>query len=333
MEEIHIEFPVGINLSYRGLELDLSKPLQNIISIKSTDYIPYFLNNDIPGNKGSNGLILKLIESDNWNEDEGYPEVPDLVLKLSKEPLRAFEKNRSRRFKIEIEALLKCNERAHTNTISVFHHGVAAVKSTTGKFSKHRFYSMEFAESDLATYLEVANPSFLKRVELCLEISESLRAIWSEGYYHRDIKPDNILIADNTWKIGDLGLVDHRELDFKIDKRGEWIGPRGWQSPESLNKFLTEGRSWEGKYDCRIDHQSDLYQLGKLMWFIMQGNSPEGAIKRRDFYIRQEAMYQLIITLLNHNKKSRLKSINEVIQSLKRIYKDSLTNEYTYDLY
>jgi serine/threonine protein kinase len=70
------------------------------------------------------------------------------------------------------------------------------------------------------------------------------------GYYHRDLKPDNILISDNTWKIGDLGLVSRRNNEFNLDKVAALIGPRGWYSPEALNKYLTEDKNLEFSYDC-----------------------------------------------------------------------------------
>lgn len=39
------------------------------------------------------------------------------------------------------------------------------------------------------------------------------------GYYHRDLKPDNILMFDDTWKIGDLGLIAFRDKDNIYDKK------------------------------------------------------------------------------------------------------------------
>ena len=44
----------------------------------------------------------------------------------------------------------------------------------------------------------------------------------------------------SQWKIGDLGLVTRRDLDY--DRQNEFIGPKGWLSPEAMNKYLAEGR-------------------------------------------------------------------------------------------
>jgi hypothetical protein len=53
-----------------------------------------------------------------------------------------------------------------------------------------------------------------------------------------------------VWKIGDLGLIDDRNINFSLDKIAEQIGPRGWMSPESMNKYLTEGKGFNYKYQC-----------------------------------------------------------------------------------
>src|SRR5205085_164695 len=132
---------------------------------------------------------------------------------------------------------------------------------------------------------------------------------------------------------GDLGLVQHRSNSISVDEAGEWIGPRGWQSPESLNKFVTENTPWSYKFDCNINHQSDLYQIGKLLWFIVQGNCPEGGIDRNDFKFRDDRLYQIVKTLLNNDKKRRTKSIDDVITQLKRAYNIYYTSNPIFNLH
>jgi serine/threonine protein kinase len=128
------------------------------------------------------------------------------------------------------------------------------------------------------------------------------------------------MFSGGKWKLGDLGLVEHREKSFLVDEPGEWIGPRGWQSPESLNKFVTERTPWGHKFDCKIDHQSDLYQLGKLLWYVVQGNCPEGGIDRANFLAKDDRLYQIAKTLLNNSKKRRLPNIDELIKEIKTVY-------------
>ena len=182
---------------------------------------------------------------------------------------------------------------------------------------------MNYADNDLTSFLQQNNLSLQDRVQLCLELCLSLKSLWLKGYYHRDIKPDNILFIGGSWVLSDLGLIKHRDEDIEIDieKARDWIGPRGWMSPESLNKFLCEDLPWDILHDCNIDHASDIFQLGKVMWFILQGNSPSGCVRRNDFYWKNDELYQIIRTMINQSKSKRYHDINQIITDLSRLTK------------
>jgi len=309
----------NIILGHSGFKFKPENPGMNIISIKKIDYFPNYFDSAKRRNKGSN-LLLKLFDAQTWDDEVGYPEASDLVIKICKTPIQFNEKSRSLRFYDEIVALSDCSKIDPLNTINVYTFGILDIMNENGKITKHRYYTMDYASDDLASYLKKNNLSLLERIDLFLEICDSLKVLWKADYYHRDIKPDNILFVNGKWKIADLGLVEHRYNSLEVDEIGEWIGPRGWQSPESLNKFITENTPWGYKFNTKIDHQSDLYQLGKLLWFITQGNCPEGNIDRKDFLYHDDKLYQVVKTLLNNNNKRRIKNINELIKDVKRIY-------------
>lgn len=109
-----------------------------------------------------------------------------------------------------------------------------------------------------------------------------------------------------------------RDEDELYDKKNEFIGPKGWLSPEAMNKYLSYDDSMY-KFDCKIDHQSDIFQLGKIFWYILQGNVPIGGISRSDFFDRREEVYSLLKYMLNHSKKKRPLTIDYVINDLKQI--------------
>ena len=142
----------------------------------------------------------------------------------------------------------------------------------------------------------------------------------SIGYVHCDIKPDNIFMVEGVWKIGDLGLLDENGNRNPLDDIAEPIGPRGWMSPEAMNKYMTEAKDFAYKYDCKIDHQSDIFQLGKVFWYIFQHNVPIGCIKEADFKIKaSHKIYPLLRTMLNHSKEKRFKRIEEVTKLLRPV--------------
>lgn len=67
------------------------------------------------------------------------------------------------------------------------------------------------------------------------------------------------------------------------------------------------------------DHQSDVFQLGKVFWYILQGNAPIGNIRRSDFFDGHDDIYSVLKYMLNHSKKKRPISIDYVINELSRI--------------
>src|SRR5690606_25235728 len=133
-------------------------------------------------------------------------------------------------------------------------------------------------------------------------ILEGIKLLNEYKIYHRDIKQDNIFLIDGEPIIGDLGLSDCRNIDIYINEKGELIGPTGWFSPEAINKYLVEKTSNPYKFNFTINGKSEVFQLGKLFWYIFQGNLPIGQITIDDFIPRNEDMFKLIFGMLLYSK-------------------------------
>ncbi len=95
-----------------------------------------------------------------------------------------------------------------------------------------------------------------------LQIAEGLEAAHSLGLVHRDIKPANILL-EARWQrvlITDFGLA--RALDdASITASGQLAGTPQYMSPE------------QSRGD-KIDHRSDLYSLGSVLYAMLAGRPP-----------------------------------------------------------
>lgn len=297
---------------------------ENYLRLDDVEYFVSFLNSEFKSNKGGNSFVFALYVAQTYNEDA----MPERVIKISKYPEpynyirnKIRQKNINKRFRQEIEALYDCKQRDVGNVIDIaFDGNLICRTSENGEFEvSFPFYVMEYAEYDLKSYLEEENEEYdeASRVELCLQIAQGIKELNDLGYYHRDIKPDNIFMINGTWKVGDLGLIQMRNKP-SLDNKGDLVGPRGWLSPEAMNKYLSE--NVEGKnFDCNIDHQSDLFQLAKVFWYILQGNAPIGCVKESDFLLRNSSLYSLIKQMLNHSKKRRPASVDIVIDNLQKI--------------
>lgn len=309
--------------------LNSDDPSNNLITIDGVDYYMGYLDAEMKGNKGGNSYVYKLYpvsEYVNGNEE------PASIIKISKykesynigQGKPKSEKRINQRFRREVEALQKCKEEQLLDVIEIFDSGniyyEKDVRNGGKSYPSYPYYTMEVAECDLKTYLEkrFQEIGLEGKISVCIDIAKSISSLLALDYYHRDLKPDNIFVVNGRFKVGDLGLISKRNEDY--DKPGDYIGPRGWTTPETMNKYLTEGKSFDS-YDVTIDHQSDIFQLGMVFWYVMQGNAPIGEFRREDFKEKRDDIYCLIHQMLNHSKSKRVKDVASVINELERIQK------------
>jgi serine/threonine protein kinase len=105
------------------------------------------------------------------------------------------------------------------------------------------------------------------------QIADALAAAWAQGFVHRDLKPDNILLEPR-----DNGAPIARIIDFGVaklcdqmsgavaagsgaqalTKEGTIIGTPGYMAPEQV-------------LGCPATHAADLYSLGVVMWEALVG--------------------------------------------------------------
>jgi serine/threonine protein kinase len=144
----------------------------------------------------------------------------------------------------------------HNNIIQIYYAGDA-----TGLF----YYVMEFVDGyDLASIMLVyAEKKELMPFPDVLRIGEAvanaLDYAHAKGVIHRDVKPANILIAnDGRVVLGDFGLA----LDLRDKSRGEVFGSPHYISPE-------QARRSSGAVP-----QSDLYSLGVILYEMLTGATP-----------------------------------------------------------
>lgn len=93
------------------------------------------------------------------------------------------------------------------------------------------------------------------------QVLKGLADIHKQRIIHRDLKPSNIFITkDGTVKILDFGLV--KMIDYTtLTMDGAAVGTPLYMSPEEM----------QGK---EIDHRSDLYSFGVLLYHLLTGTYP-----------------------------------------------------------
>lgn len=131
-----------------------------------------------------------------------------------------------------------------------------------GFTSDHAYISMEHLpggdlKERIATGLKAEDALRIFR-----QLIEALKAVHDAGIVHRDLKPHNIMFrADGSIALLDFGVARDTEIEHNITHQGFVIGTPNYMSPEQA-----EGR--------RVDHRSDLYSAGAILFEMLTGKPP-----------------------------------------------------------
>ncbi len=276
-------------------------PYDNLLSHGDKFYRIDFLKKQEKYVQGGNGVVFKLVD------EQEELEYVIKILKYSNQ-LKGVDwkiKKRINRFEREIEALYVAKENNLQNVVHIEFNGAIQIDGLD-----FQYYVMEKCDCTLNEYLNDADKelSIFQKTLLCKKILTGINGLHEYKIYHRDIKHDNIFFIGNEPLIGDLGLVDNKDSDIWINERGDLIGPTGWFSPEAINKYLVERTLNPNGFDCKIDAKSEIFQLGKLFWYIYQGNIPIGQVDFIDFIPQDESIFDLLFNMLRYSKVNRCDS-------------------------
>ena len=172
----------------------------------------------------------------------------DVAVKVL-DPLVARDPNAARRF-----------EREGRSAASLDHPSIVPVYEA-GDDDGLYYLAMRLVNGEtLADTIEREAPMPPSRVaELLAPIAAALDAAHATGLIHRDVKPANILIEDGHPYLTDFGIAaSARELGRYTTGS---IGTAEYMAPE------------QGRGDA-VDHRSDLYALGCVVFHAMTGESP-----------------------------------------------------------
>ncbi len=180
--------------------------------------------------------------------------VKNYAIKLIKPPTLGEDDSREylERFLHEADAGTRV---LHPNVISVVDHGLAE----DGMFP---YLVMEYFRGQSLKELmkEGCNLDYRQKTKIILQIAEALAAVHAHGIFHRDIKPDNVMIdEDFMLKVMDFGVARLPESELTVTTT--ILGTPFYLSPEG---FLS----------AKVDHRADIYSLGVLAYELFLGKKP-----------------------------------------------------------
>ena len=126
------------------------------------------------------------------------------------------------------------------------------------------YLAMEYVPSrTLRDVLRQFGPLTAEQALVLLEpVLDALSAAHAAGFVHRDVKPENVLIADDgRVKVADFGLARAVAATNSSTTQGMIIGTVAYLSPEQVERGEADGRS-------------DVYAAGILLFEMVTGQVP-----------------------------------------------------------
>ncbi len=105
-----------------------------------------------------------------------------------------------------------------------------------------------------------------RAMKIMSQVADAMQYAHKNGFIHRDLKPDNIMLAsehkDDFVKVLDFGIAKSTtEATINLTKAGDVVGSPLYMSPEQCT----------GK---KLDLRSDIYSLGVIMYEALTGIVP-----------------------------------------------------------
>ncbi|BBM82218.1 serine/threonine protein kinase [Candidatus Uabimicrobium amorphum] len=221
------------------------------------------------------------------------------------------------RFSREIEMMRQLQ---HPNIMKVY---------DAGKHHSHLFYTMEYIEGKPFYEFLWQNFTINKGVEIIIKVAQAVHFAHENSIVHRDLKPDNIMITNDLRPIlMDFGIAKIVESHTQLTKSGFVMGTPFYMSPEQA-------------LGSEVDHLSDVYALGVILYEFITGSLPFTGKSNKETLSAvvndlpqspmainlkvDERLNDICLKALSKNKKNRHVSAREFAMELEKYLHDNGT--------
>ncbi len=246
--------------------------------------------------------------------------------------LRQVDREVVERFLVEARATAQCN---HDNIVIIYQ---------VDEYDGMPYMVLEYLEGrplrELMGTFGNGEPMLPTRVvELMVPVARALARAAELGIVHRDLKPENIFITHNGQvKVLDFGIAkalgtpqvrprlasqSDQSADLTITREGAMVGTLPYMSPEQMGMD-------------HIDHRSDLFSLGLIMFEMLTGRHPVEPLTadaltsnlitpapmpsiRTQLPDLSDGLVAIVDECLRKYKHERIASANELVQRLEAL--------------
>ena len=135
---------------------------------------------------------------------------------------------------------------------------------------------------------------------VCMQICEGLEKFHENGFVHRDLKPDNIMVSDRTGDFPKIKIIDFggaKVVDNSNIADTTVRGTIGFQAPETISSFAL--------------NRSDIYSIGCILNFLLTGQEIGFVRYKENHYIAA-----IIEKATNEDISHRYSNVKEMKKAL-----------------
>ena len=157
------------------------------------------------------------------------------------------------------------------------HHNIVRAIDTQATSSEPPHLAMELiAGTSLTEHCRRNDLGVRPRIELLIQVCSAIEHVHQSGFVHRDVKPANVLISETAGrsvpKLIDFGLAKRRASGQPISRSrrptvSRVLGTLHYMSPEQAGCHRAAA-------DDSVDHRSDLFSLGVILFELLTGTTP-----------------------------------------------------------
>src|SRR5262245_35221232 len=242
------------------------------------------------------------------------------------------DSDRVRRFEREAAAASATN---HPNIVTIYE---------IGQIEQTHYMVTEFVAGEtLRQRLTRGRMEVRAALEVGLQVAAALDAAHEAGIVHRDIKPENIMLRpDGLVKVLDFGLAKLTEPQPpKVDTQASTIA---WLSTESgVVMGTVRYMSPEQARGQRVDHRTDIFSLGVVIYEMLAGRAPfeggtpidvmaailtaEPAPLSEHLPEASAELERVVSKALRKGREERYQSVKDLLADLKILKRDEVAGQ------
>lgn len=212
------------------------------------------------------------------------------------------------RFEREAKSLAALD---HPNIVKIHDYGFTSAGSP--------FFVMEFVRGqDIQTLRNDGGLDLRTALTMVSQVCDAIHYAHQRKIIHRDIKPANVIVDEQgRTKVADFGLAKLLETDSRPEHQpdltitGQIMGTPAYMAPEQ-------------EAGGEVDHRTDIYALGVMLYNLLTGTPPRGAWSLPSEIAPVDArLDQIVLRAMQEKPDARYQSASEFREDIDSVIGDS----------